>query len=50
MNPLEKMSDLELAEILNQTWSNLNQMQANLQAINAEMLKRKEPKKDDKSK
>jgi hypothetical protein len=39
---IESMSDLRLAEVLNVTWSQLFQLQNQVQAIQTEINKRKE--------
>jgi hypothetical protein len=50
--PLEKMSDLRLAEVMNITWSQIMQLNNQLTGIQSEIEKRKfKPiKKDDKVK
>jgi len=39
--PIDQWTDLELTDALNQTYQQLMQQQQNLQAINAEIAKRK---------
>ena len=41
---IEEMNDLQLAEILNQTWSRMVQVRNNLDIIQQEIRKRKEVK------
>ena len=47
---IEDFSDLELAEISGQLYTEFMRIQANLQAVNSEIARRKETKETDKKK